>query len=296
MTATTGPAEAKNEDEQVEETRTQTRVARWEQQFSVACESVQPLSQTKYRWTHRTEKSARTTSKDQGACKLSSQDQRTSREAHKSSATTAVATERCEKRHKGNDIGMVNDTVTVPCGQHVHTMLVQFEAAKMTRKTEQDSVVKALAEKDPDTMVTLSATVSEQEADTRADVEELTRFVMRTCQNQIPCNMYSAHVWPRWSKVSSVPEVSRLMHMRKVQIVESDMCRFGHPHKGPMKILTNSLQVAQKANRRYPSRRQHPVKETDMQLQDSAGWAAVLCKVTHASTTLIAYLMGDEYF
>ena len=43
-----------------------------------------------------------------------------------------------------------------------HTLLVQLEAAKMTKKTEQDLVMKALAKKnDPDAVVTLSATVSE---------------------------------------------------------------------------------------------------------------------------------------
>ena len=45
----------------------------------------------------------------------------------------------------------------------MHAMLKKLEAAKMTKKTEQDLVIKALAEKDSDTIVTLSATVSEQE-------------------------------------------------------------------------------------------------------------------------------------
>ena len=89
-----------------------------------------------------------------------------------------------EKRQKGNDIGMVDDIVAVPGGQQVHAMLVQLEAAKMTKKTEQDLVLKALAEKDPDTIVTLSATVIELEADTRADVEESIKFAIRMCQDQ----------------------------------------------------------------------------------------------------------------
>ena len=96
----------------------------------------------------------------------------------------SVATERREKRRKGNDIGMVDDIVAVPGGQQVHAMLVQLEAAKMTKKTEQDLVLKALAEKDPDTIVTLSATVIELEADTRADVEESIKFAIRMCQDQ----------------------------------------------------------------------------------------------------------------
>ena len=81
-----------------------------------------------------------------------------------------------------------------------------------------------------------------------------------------------------------MPEVSRLMHMNSVQVVDIDMSRFGLAEKGPVRMLTNSLQVAQKVSRRYPSRRQHPARETDMKLQDSAAWAAVLCKVIHAGT------------
>ena len=47
---------------------------------------------------------------------------------HKGSASTTGARERLETRHKGNDIGMIDDIVTVPGGQQVHTLLVQFEA------------------------------------------------------------------------------------------------------------------------------------------------------------------------
>ena len=65
--------------------------------------------------------------------------------------------------------------VTVPGGQHVHTPLIQLEVAKMTEKIEQDPVTKALAEKDPDAVVTLSAAVSEREANTKADAEESSR-------------------------------------------------------------------------------------------------------------------------
>ena len=59
---------------------------------------------------------------------------------------------------------MVEDIVTVPGGQQGHTLLSQLEAAKMTKKTEEDLVMMALAKKDPDTMVALSAAVSEQES------------------------------------------------------------------------------------------------------------------------------------
>ena len=130
---------------------------------------------------------------------------------HKGSTSTTVTTGRLEKRHKGNDIGMVDDIVAVPGGQQVHTVLEQFDAAK----TEQDSVTKALVES-PDTKVTLSATVTEKEEDTRADVQESTRLAMTMCQDQISCKKHFAHAWPRWPMVWSMPEVSRLMHMNNV--------------------------------------------------------------------------------
>ena len=47
----------------------------------------------------------------------------------------------------------------------------------------------------------------------------------------------------------------------------------GHFDKGPIGMLTKSLQAAQKVNRRCPSRRQHPGRDT-----------AVLCKAIHAGT------------
>ena len=43
-----------------------------------------------------------------------------------------------------------------------------------------------------------------------------------------------------------MPEVSRLMNVNNVQTLDFDTCRFGHPDKGPMKMLTNSLRVAEK--------------------------------------------------
>ena len=115
-------------------------------------------------------------------------------------------------RHEGNDIGMVDDTVT-------RRMPAQFEAAKMTKKTEQDLVMEAVAEKDPDSVVTLSATVSEQEADTQANAQASIRFAMRMWQDQTSRSKYFAHVWRRWSRVWSMPEVSRLAHVNTVQVV-----------------------------------------------------------------------------
>ena len=70
---------------------------------------------------------------------------------------------------------MVDDIVTAPGGQ-VHTALAQLKTARMTRKTEQDLVMKALAEKEPDILVTLSAKVSEHEAETTVDFEESITF------------------------------------------------------------------------------------------------------------------------
>ena len=122
----------------------------------------------------RTE-AARTRRTDQGPWRLSGQDWREPLgKKHKRSASTVVATKRLE-RDKVNDIEMVDDIVTAPGGQ-VHTALAQLKTARMTRKTEQDLVMKALAEKEPDTLVTLSAKVSEHEADTRVDIEESITF------------------------------------------------------------------------------------------------------------------------
>ena len=84
----------------------------------------------------------------------------------------------------------------------------------MTKKTEQALVMKVMAEKDPDSVVTRLATVSEQGADTKTDAEELIRFAMRRRQDQTSCNKNFALVWPRWSRVWSMPEVSRLMQQR----------------------------------------------------------------------------------
>ena len=63
-----------------------------------------------------------------------------------------------------------------------------------------------------------------------------------------------------------MPEVSRLMHTNSVQVVDFDMCRFGHPDKGPMRMLTNSLQVARKAHRKGARRKRHAAKETDVKI------------------------------
>ena len=68
---------------------------------------------------------------------------------------------------------MVNDIVTVPG--------VPFEAAKMSKKTEQDLVMKALAKKNVDAVVLLSTTVSKQERDTNSDVVESKSFAMIMC-------------------------------------------------------------------------------------------------------------------
>ena len=107
-------------------------------------------------------------------------------------------------------------------------MLVHCETAKMTKKTEQDLVMMALAEKDLHSLVTLSATVNEQ----AANFEESITLAMRKCQDQISCNEYFPHAWPRWSRVGSVPGVSRQMYMNNVQVVDFAVCRFGHSNKG----------------------------------------------------------------
>ena len=191
---------------------------------------------------------------------------------HKGSATTTAAAERLDKKHKGSDSGMVEDVV-----------IVQIEAGKMAKKTERDVITKMLAERNPDTMVTLSVTVNERETDSKADIEESTKFAMRVCQDQISRNRYFAHVWLRWSKVWSKLEVSRMVHMNNVKDVDFDMCRYGHLDKGLMRMLTNSLHVVEKENRKCPSQR-HAAWETDVKIQDNSIWAAVLCRAIHAGT------------
>ena len=55
-----------------------------------------------------------------------------------------------------------------------------------------------------------------------------------------------------------MPEVSMLMHVDNVLVVDFDICRFGHPDKGPTRMLTNSLPEPQatssKGNRHEASR------------------------------------------
>ena len=125
---------------------------------------------------------------------------------------------------------------------------------KITQQTEQDLVMKALSEEDPDAVVTPSATVSEQGTDTKADAEESMGVAMKMCQDWTSWKTYLAQVLPRWSSVWSVFEVSRLVPMNNVQVVDFDMCRFGNLDRGGTRLLTNSLQMAQKANRRCASR------------------------------------------
>ena len=83
------------------------------------------------------------------------------------------------------------------------------------------------------------------------------------------------------------------------------VCRLGHPNKGRMRMLTKSLHVAQKVNRRCPSRQQHPVREADMKIQDGPGWAGVFArqsmqsqKIKYAKTQdkTTAYMKWDEFY
>ena len=65
-------------------------------------------------------------------------------------------------------------------------------------------------------------------------------------------------------------ENSQLMQRAKhhaVQYHSGTPPRLQHHCKGPIKLLSNSLQVAQKANRRCPICWQHPARETYMKIQ-----------------------------
>ena len=58
---------------------------------------------------------------------------------------------------------MFDDIVTGSEGQHVRTVLIELDAAKMTERAEQGRVTKALTKNEPDAMVILPATVCEQD-------------------------------------------------------------------------------------------------------------------------------------
>ena len=122
---------------------------------------------------------------------------------HKDSANTTAATERLGKKHKGNDIGTFENIVTVADDQQAHTLFVQIEAGRITKGTEQDVIMRMMAQGNPDTMVTLSQTVNEQQTGTKVNIKESTIFAMRMCPDQIPYNKYFAHVWPRLVEVGA---------------------------------------------------------------------------------------------
>ena len=142
--------------------------------------------------------------------------------------------------------------MTVADDQQAHTLFVQFEAGRITKGSEQDVIMRMMAQGNPDTMVTLSQTVNEQETGTKVNIKESTIFAMRMCPEQISHNKYFAACVAETGRGWSMPEVSRLMRTNSVQVVDFDMCRFGHPDTGPMSMLTISLQVAKKAHRKGP--------------------------------------------
>ena len=158
-----------------------------------------------------------------------------------------MAAEDPEKRHKGSDVGKVDDIVT-GFGFSKCTVLIQNDVAKMTEKAKQDQVREGVG--------------------TKPGTEESMWFMMRMCWDQISRNKYSAHEWPRWSKTWTILEVSRLAHWSDIQVVDFDMCRFDHTGKGPMRMIRNSTQGAQRKNRRCPGHQRHPAKNTSMRFQD----------------------------
>ena len=129
---------------------------------------------------------------------------------------------------------MADNMLTGSACQQAHTVLTQLHAAKMTRRAEQDRVTKALAEKDPDATVILPATVSEQDGCTKPGTGESMSFMMRMCRDQVSRKKYFAHVWP-------------CLKIRTLWRLAG--CRFGH---GSMRMITNSLEVAQRVTRRCP--------------------------------------------
>ena len=106
---------------------------------------------------------------------------------------------------------------------------------------------------------------------------------MRMFRGQNSRNKYFSHLWSKWSRVWSMPEAPRV-HMNNVQVVDFDMCRFGHSDKGHFRMITMSPQVAPKGEQEMSEPRQRPARDTDVRIQDNSGWAAVLSQVIHAGT------------
>ena len=97
----------------------------------------------------------------------------------------------------------------------MHAVPIQIDAAKMTERAEQDQVTRVSAEKETDAVVIPPATVSEQDGCTKPYAEELMRFMVRMCRDQISCNKNFGHVWPRWTKTWSMLEISKLVHFER---------------------------------------------------------------------------------
>ena len=144
------PTGADNDDDQMEEARgggrteqsintsssrkTVKQQAQWRRRTFSTVEAAGSTSQAipnsnarsadaKYRWTDRTGMPARTRGKDQGKCRSSSQDQRNcSRQSTRAAPAQPLQQNDLRRNTKGNDIGMVEDIVTIPGGQQVYTL------------------------------------------------------------------------------------------------------------------------------------------------------------------------------
>ena len=144
-------------------------------------------------------------------------------EKDKISASTAAAAEHPESRHQSSDIGTVDDIVTGLGGRGS----ASAHSAHTTRCREYGRAGRGRSSHEGfggEAVVTMPATVIEQNGSTKVDAGESMRFMMKIRRDQISCNKNFAHVWPRWSKTCDILEVSRLVHLSDMQVVDFDMC------------------------------------------------------------------------
>ena len=66
-----------------------------------------------------------------------------------------------------------------------------------------------------------------------------------------------------------------------MQVVDFNMCRFRHTDKGPLRMITNSPQLAQRVIwRSEPS----ATPREEYEYEGSAGWTATMCKAIRAGS------------
>ena len=153
--------------------------------------------------------------------------------------SAAAAAEHVETKHGGEDMTAIEDEETDPESEQSQTMFIPLGSAQTDSKEHQSRIIRTVAEKNPNMVVTLPVTPEEgQEAATAV------KCAMQVCCEKSSWNKRFAHIWSRWSKTWSMPETSMIMHMEGSRVVDFDMCQFGYQDKGPMRMIANSTQIA----------------------------------------------------